>query len=580
VRSKSSALIVIFAPLLIILLLGLVHNTTPQYNLVVGVHSEVFTEEVSSFINLLEEDGFNVTRYEDSIEPCIDDIKQGGTHTCIVLPQSFKVEENNPKEVIFHIDPSRINLVWVIQEIVGEKFELRSQQISQELSQGVLTKLEETKGGIDLRKSEIGVIKERSATLSSETQLVQEGLAALDFMLPPTTYSGAIILKVGEDLDESATKIDEALEQIEDVNMSANNRNELIALLSEAKKLIEGSSVEGGVIEEAVEEVNGSVDKVGNEGLEVGENVTANAAQIIAALEADVVLAQAKLDVAAQQVTSSSAALAGTTTALQETTQGLTGVLSALEGLQQNIEAQKVTKAGVIAAPLTTKIEIVSEEGTFLNYLFPALLILVVMFSSLALGTTLVMIEKHSPAFFRNFFLPLRKVTFIGATYLTNLILIVVQIIVILGLSLFFLKGSIGAFPVVALILFLSASIFTFMGMVVGYIFTSEETATLASISVGSLSLFISGLILPPEAMSVTMRNIVAWNPFVIAEKLVREVFIFGASIGDVWMDVLILAGYAVGLFIVIVIMESVLHKHLVHRFMKLHHRKHKEKVH
>ncbi len=198
------------------------------------------------------------------------------------------------------------------------------------------------------------------------------------------------------------------------------------------------------------------------------------------------------------------------------------------------------------------------------------------MFSSLLLGTTLVMMEKNSPAFLRNFFMPIRKTTFVISTYLTNVILIVIQLMVILGISLFFLDNLLGVLPLVVLILFLAASVFTFLGMVLGYIFTSEETGVLASISLGSLMLFLSGVIIPLENVSVVLRNIAIFNPFVIAEKLVREVFIFNASLETIWVDLLILVGYTVILFLVILMAESILHEHLINRFLRQHHHMHK----
>jgi len=83
------------------------------------------------------------------------------------------------------------------------------------------------------------------------------------------------------------------------------------------------------------------------------------------------------------------------------------------------------------------------------------------------------------------------------------------------------------------------------------------------------------------EGISPVLREIAAFNPFVIAEKLVREVFIFGSSLTMVWVDLLILVCYAIILFLVILLIESILHRNVVHRFMKHHHRlhRHKDKV-
>ena len=153
-RSKGSALIIVFAPLLIILLLGLSYNTDAKYGINIGVYSKSYTEEANSFLKLLQEDEFTITKY-DSIEACTNSIKKRTVHTCITLPESLRIEDNSPKEVTFFVDPSRINLVWMIQETLKSKFNFKSQEISQSLTQDLLTKMSATKTTPDNRRLQI-----------------------------------------------------------------------------------------------------------------------------------------------------------------------------------------------------------------------------------------------------------------------------------------------------------------------------------------------------------------------------------------------------------------------------------------
>ncbi|MEK6899834.1 MAG: ABC transporter permease, partial [Nanoarchaeota archaeon] len=296
----------------------------------------------------------------------------------------------------------------------------------------------------------------------------------------------------------------------------------------------------------------------------------------VTALQQDLDSAKTKLNTASQAVSSTSTSLSDTSQALQQSLTSLEGVQQKLSEMKAALEAQKVTDAGVLSSPLVTKIEEIGPENTYLNYLFPALLVLAVMFSSLLLGTTLVMMEKNSPAFFRNYFLPLRKGTFVISTYLTTVLITLVQIVIILSVSAIFLKENPLNMLPVAGVLLLSSSVFSFIGMGIGYAFKSEETGTLASISTGSLLLFVSGVVMPLEGISAAMRKITTLNPFVISEKVIRELFIFKNSISSVWGSVAILAGYAVALFLVILIAEYLMHKHFISGFMKhrhLHHR-------
>jgi ABC-type multidrug transport system permease subunit len=546
VRSRSSALIIIFAPLLIILLLGLSYNNSAQFGLKIGVYSSDFTPDVESFIKILEEEEFTITKYPSSLESCINDIKRSVIHTCIDLPSSLEVDDNSQKIVTFHIDPSRINIVWMVQETVKSKFNIKSQEISQELTGNILSRLSETNSILSEKQQDLNKIKEKTNAASSSATTASDSLEDID----TGSDTNELLNTINLNLEESKKLLQEAKDAVNGAGIEDDNkRSEIKGYLDDAKVkinlLISADNTSDG--SDVSEEIDGGLilelkNKIGNIG---------NALESV--------------DTEISSITSS----------LQEASESINILQSALDGIKSNLDSQTITEADTITTPLVTKIERVSDEGTYLNYLFPALLVLVVMFSSLLLGTTLVMIEKNSPAFLRNFFLPVRKITFITSIYLTNLVLTLIEISVILGISLFFLKGSISVIPSVGLILFIVGSVFTFLGMTIGYIFSSEETGVLASISLGSILLFTSGILLPLEGIAPGLRSIIAYNPFVIAEKLVREIFIFDASLKLVAQELGVLIGYAVILFIIIWGIESLLHAHLSRSFMKTHHKAH-----
>ena len=546
-RSKSSALIVVFAPLLLILVLSMAYNTS-TVGLNIGVYSSAFSDDVNTFVSTLQEQDFRIITYTSSIEDCVADMKVGAVHTCILLPEQLKVEDNIAKEVTFYIDPTKINLVWMIQEVVGEKFDLKSQQLSQELAGGLISSLTETREKVGSRQSEVQQAKEKVAAASSAVGSAKSTLSGLDVVVEEKTYPADLLGQLNGMLVGTQGEVAMALETVEAANIT-NGKTDIVAALTAVQTSLEA----------AVATVNSTA----------AESLSG----LITSLQADLVATKGKLTAAASGVSSSAAALDASVAAIQESISLLSGAHTALGSMQEKLASQRITNPSTVSAPLATKIIKVGSEGTYLNYGFPALIVLVLMFSSLLLGTTLVMMEKSSPAFFRNFFLPVRKTTFVIATYMTNLVLIIIQLIIILGISLFFLKELSAALPLIVLILFLAASVFTFLGMALGYMFRSEETGVLASISLGSLLLFLSGTILPLETVSPLLREATSYNPFVIAEKLIREVFVFNMPLEALWIDLVLLLGYAAVLFLLILMAESLLHQHLVSRMLRHQHK-------
>ncbi len=552
-RAKGSALIVFIAPLLIILVLGLSYNTSAQYGLNIGVYAPSFSDDVNVFMNSLQQREFKVVKYEGALDDCIGDIKIGAIHTCISLPESFTVEGNTPKEVTFYIDPSRINLVWMIQETVKSEFNLRAQELSQELAQDLLGKVQQVKTNLNERVTTVNAVIERTSAASSSAQAAQGSLSGLDLSVSESIYDASILTtfqtNIGAELAVSQDKVNEAKDTLGSANVSAAVRSTINNLLDDAAASLTAAQ---GL-------VSGT-----------GAGSVSELSALITALNNEVTSTRDKLNAASAAVGSSNTNLAAVSAALSESSSSLEWLRNGLSEAVATLEGQKVTEASTLTQPLRTKVEKVTKDSTYLNYTFSTLLVLVVMFTSLLLGTIMVMMEKNSPAFVRNYFLPVKKVTFILSIYLTNLLLILVQILVILLISLFFLQEIVGSLGSIFVVLFIAASVFTFMGMAIGYAFRSEETGVLASISLGSLLLFISGVVLPIETISPSLREITALNPFVISEKLIREVFIFGSSLREVWIDLLMLIGYAVLLFLVVLIIESVLHQHLFSKLTAL----------
>ncbi len=566
VRSKTSALIVLFAPLFIILLLGLSYSSSSNYGLNIGIYASSFTGDVESLMSSLQEQEFTIVKYETSIEDCVEDIQGGYIHTCVSLPESLAVESNEQKEVLFYVDPSKINLVWVVQETLGEKFNLKSQEISKELSGNLLSAVSDAKSKLEEQGTQLSSAKQKSTAASSTAQEISQQLNSLDLTVPTSSYDQQLIITFK---DTVSPKIKSSLSEVKDAvqTVQASDLADKSAILS---------SLSG------VENKLKSLDTLIAGGAVVnGTNTTTVPSSgflgTLALLEEELVGTKTKLTAAATAVGSTSSGLSSATENLQQSVSALENAQQRVTEMKANFDAQKVTDAKVLSAPLITKIETVGQKSSYLNYMFPALLVLVVMFTSLLLGTTLVMMEKNSPAFFRNYFLPLRKGTFVMSTYLTTLVITSVQILVILAVSAVFLKDNMVQLLPVAGVLLLSSSVFSFMGMGIGYAFRSEETGTLASISAGSLLLFVSGIVLPIETISPTIRSIASFNPFVISESIIREVFLFNAGFSGVWSGLATLAGYAVGLFTIILIAEYLVHKHFISGFMKSRHLKHRQ---
>jgi len=541
-RSKSSALIVIFGPLLIIFFAGIAFDNTNTYSISIGVYSSSYSPDSESFIAKLNENEFEVIRV-DSEQMCLDDITRGRLHTCIVFPPDMDVKDSKQtNEVVFLVDYSKINLVYMVLDTLSEKLQSRNEEISKDLTSVILEKLDKTRTEIFNKNPDIVTLKSNVESQKIEANTIKSQADGLDLSFDEgsfkvtemQTYASSIKTDVNSLKSYLATKINASKQGVVDA------KNELADIVN---------SSEVNDVEDELDSIeadltlaeNKTLDLTGMQIVEIDQIIT-----LLSSADQEISSVKSKINAVGAAKTKINEKVGSMITSLDSSSKLLDGIKTTFSNIDKNIASIPVVNADKIVSPITTSIKPVSVKKTHLNYIFPSLIVLVIMFISILLSTTLVMMEKHSPAYFRNFITPVNNFTYIVSIYITTLILVALQLIIILSVSSYFFQGQIFSNLVnISLMLFLLSTVFILLGMFVGYIFNSEETGTLASIFVGSIFLFLSDLILPIESMPKYILNIARFNPFVIGQNLLRKTIIFGYKLEPLADDIYLLAGYS-----------------------------------
>jgi len=234
--------------------------------------------------------------------------------------------------------------------------------------------------------------------------------------------------------------------------------------------------------------------------------------------------------------------------------EGINSIRSSIEKIKSDIDSIKIKSPEKIVSPINMKIENVQANKTYLNYLFPTLIILMILFVSILLSSTIVIREKLSSAYFRNFITPVNGLWFIIGNYLTSIILVSLQLLIIFGVIVYFIKGTLSIMSLIVILLLIS-SVFIFLGMIIGYLFKSEETVTLGAISIGSLLLLFSNTVLPIEVLS-KIKDVASYNPFVLAESALKKIILFNSSLSSLQTTIFILLGYLVFFFVIVFLVQ------------------------
>jgi len=490
-RSKSSGLIMIFGPLLIILLLGFAFNSSSMYDINVGTYSDSYSELSNNLIEQLEK-SYDVKKI-DLKDACINQVKRGNIHVCLVFPADMKVNNEGSNNIEFYVDHTRINLAYIVMDSISEELESKSSELSMEMTKRIVESLNTAKKELEGKQSAI------NNAISSTGDIISN-------------------------IESSSSQLENL-----DINYSTSDLN-LTELDKELKKKEEEYNETFTDLRDAIDSFESSVETI----ISKFEIVKNKRASIISNLES----------------LKSSA---------QEDKTNLEGIQSSVNKVVENINSIEVTKPESIVAPFSTSVKpVTAEEKTHLGKMFPSLIALVIMLIAVLLSSTLVIKEKINKAYFRNFISPTGDFTFLLASFITNFLIILVQLIIIVGVSFYFFKEELlNVLLNSGIVLLLIAAVFVSLGMFLGYIFKTEETTTLGSLFVASILLFFSNTILPLESLPENIKMITLFNPFVVSQEVLRELMLFNLSLGDVLNYIGILGAFLVGFFILTFIMRE-----------------------
>ena len=455
-RSKFSTAAIVLVPFLIILFTGFAFNSSGLTGITIGVYSSSYSNLTENILTGFEEQNFAVNKI-DSLEECINSVKDSKVQICIIFPEDLS-EEGSVENVVFYVDHSRINLAYTLIYDVESRISVKASELGASLAQEIIGVLDSTKNSLSAQKLKID---------SSEEKLTE------------------IIGKTDSDI--SLSDIETALEY-----------------LNSAKSLINDSSALT-KIENTIE----ILESLNESNFEVSENL--------------------------EDIDEKS----------QETLLILSEVSSSLNNLIEEINDKNVLEAENIVSPIKTKIESVNVNSNNRDYFLPTIISLLALFGGILLSSTFVLKERKSKAYFRNFITPTSEFSFLFGNYLTCLIILILQfVLVFVGIE-FILKVSISnVLGEISLILFVALSAFVFIGMFIGYLFKSEETTIFAAVLIAALMMFFSNTILPIETISSNFKSLAIFNPLVVCDLALKKVVLFGFEYSSFLKEIYILAGF------------------------------------
>jgi ABC-type multidrug transport system permease subunit len=563
VRSKTSAIVILLGPLLLVSLLGMAYSKSSSFSMTTAVYANGYTDLTYSLLDKLKSQNFEVKRYP-TVETCTGAVKRGDAQACIQFPDSMKIEEGKTNEITFYVDYSQINLVWIILDAMNAGIESKSKEISKELTTSVVDKLSFVEDKLDEEKKKLEEIKTENNNINTGILGLKGKVAELNISVDFSsidTVSG----KDGADnvLAQFVSARDEIRESVTlGVNKTSSLRSDLsglrgnvsLSLQPQVDSMISNVRSAEILLNETLVEMDSDLPLVNLSVISVKDNFD-SINERLSKVQEYITDIRSKRDALLADFDQSSAAIVGVNGKVDE-------VAKLIDASLVELSALKIKDPSQISSPLTTKISPISVQRSHFSSLFPTLLILIIMITGILFAATLVIVEKKSRAFFRNSITPTGFATFALSTYFTSFIVLSIQLVLFISVSVFFFKTDVlkNVWEVL-LLLSLAMTLFILIGMLIGFLFRSEETVTLAAITLISIFLLFSNAVIPLESLPAYLKGIASFNPFVLSETVLKQTILFSLSIETLQNQLLLLAGYGAGLFIVLLLLQDALRR-------------------
>jgi ABC-type multidrug transport system permease subunit len=483
-RSRLSALIFILGPLLIILLVGLSFNTTTLYDLNIAVYSDSYSELSESIVTDLSDNLYNVIKLE-SKQSCIDAVKTQDFQVCLIFPPDMSYSNEGTNTITIFVDNSRLNIAHIISNEVSSKVNLESTELSTNSVNNIITVIDSAYLKTEQAKAQTNTLSSSNAQTQDSVNTISNELDTVDF-----TYEDLNTTAVDNELDDL-----KAHSLFDDTNVAflfGDLEDEITNIQEEYTKLID-------IIEASKASVT---------------TISTSIPSIVSSIQTDKIRMQE----------------------LNNNLDDITG----------EIDSIAITNVENIVTPIQTEIQPISSSDNYLLFILPTILVLLIMFVALLMSSTSIIQEKTSQAYFRNFITPTNENLYMVGEIISNTIMLAFQISLIMTIIYFFLP-SLG-FDTILLsgaMLLLVGVFFILTGLLIGYLFNTKQTVTLAALTTGILFLFFSNTILPLETISAVARRILYYNPFLIGENILKKIFLFGANFKEIQLLFFLLLGFS-----------------------------------
>ncbi len=494
-NTKLSFIIIFLGPMLLMFIVGGILQNTQLRELNIGIYTpnnqDLYSDAfITGFIENLLSGGHSVG-YEESLEICKQKVLDMETHACVEIlkKDSYQIvtgeSVNTPSyDLTSHVDYSQTRTAWRIIETI----QWAAEQETYELTQGKI------KSAVDEIDGVINELRVQSQDLNS----LQNRLSSINVNLG----------NMNSDLSYLNSNLNQANSDLISV------KNELTSFASSHPEY----------------------------------------AVILSFILGDVNNANSKIANALNQIDSINSKSSTSVSDINSISSQLMTVGAGLNQVINKWDQLKNTNLNEISKPITYKAEPLQNRESyqveslgFIDYVFPTFLMFFTIFVCLVFPTSITIRERKTRAYIRNVTSRTSGFQFVFNNFLSCILIISAQTVILLLISKLFINANIMLqLPSILFLMAICVSALSLIGMFLGYLFNSFESAIIASISLSVIILVLLPGVTPTDMLPPVISQIVEYSIPVLMENNLRTMIIFGAPLSLSGAEILSVLGTGV----------------------------------
>lgn len=585
-RNFSSLSMLVLGPLFLILLIGFAFSGTGLHDIKIGVYSEDF-ESLDPLLQNMAELG-QVVKYP-SIERCLYDLSIEKNHVCIKFSRGFMQQAGNENgssipggEVYLYYDNTRPKLSDALVNSVNKFLGTKSTEISLVSAKTILDNIQSLVFFLKSKEQDITSLKQEASGIRQSLVERKAKLVELNNTFKPKYLRIKQFQKSADsqftELDNSyykmvsdytvyharLSKTREDLESIRDIlnlnsqflirynngtydlvygpeSLAGSTDNGILYRLSDFN-----STLSDGRLILAREDETASINLSNNDYLALSIAQAVSAMDLLTADSNDFFSSASSIykdlndtknqfNLIVQDLDDVNSLIDSEmsntdiyikkidlgVSRIDNVTADLTKDLGSLETLDPALAEQLV-------APISKFFEPIMKKLDNITLLFPTLLAIVIIFIAMLFANNVALSEINSRAYFRNLIAPVSSMIYTSGIIITSFMVVMFQVFVLLVVAQF--RFGINIFSYLGPILLVSAVLillFIFVGMMIAYLFKSEQASILGTTFLAIAFLLFSDVVVPLEAMPKLASFLAGLNPMIIGQAIFKKIILF-----------------------------------------------------